>query len=63
MSNDRWARRKRERKVKKRAEEAAERRHEELKEAWRLRHSQDEDETEGFKIAEAGNEDEERRRR
>ena len=51
MSNDRWARRKRERRAKKRAEEEAERRHEELKEAWRQRHSVDKDETEGLRKA------------
>ena len=43
MSNNRWAERNRQRRARKRAEEAAERRHEALKEAWRLRHSDEED--------------------
>jgi hypothetical protein len=63
MSNDRWDRRKRERRAKKRAKEAAERRHEQLKEAWRQRHSDEEDEAEWPKMAEAGDEGEDRRRR
>jgi hypothetical protein len=45
MTGDRWSRRNRERKAKRRAQEAAERRHEELKEAWRQRHSDGEDES------------------
>ena len=37
MSNDHWDERNRTRRARKRAREAAERRHQELKEAWRRR--------------------------
>ena len=37
MSNDHWAERNRKRRARKRTREAAERRHQELKEAWRRR--------------------------
>jgi hypothetical protein len=43
MSNDHWAERNRQRKARKEAKEAAERRLEELREAWRLRRADEEE--------------------